>query len=150
MSGGKMNFSDTDKAWDWSESELYLGDPQDYIDRMVTNGFSMVYTRPNVLLLDLDGPEAMMQLTRNFDSFRKSYPVCKTRTWESQNHGRHVEITLQKDMDFLERLICQTYLGSDTVKEYLSMLRWQTTGGAVSFLAQPPKAQVTEVNYENT
>jgi hypothetical protein len=127
----------------------YALHPQSYIDEMLSKGFNMVYTTRKRLLLDLDTPEAIKRFYDNLHRFTWRYNVNRVTEWSSKSGNKHVVIELNDDMtDFMERLICQCYLGSDPTKEYLSMLRFTNSGGAVSFLAQPPGAKLTTKFYE--
>ena len=92
------------------------------------------------LLLDLDSEHAVQQFVRGLGLVDQEYHVRGVRIWESRHGHTHAVVELEKDLDFLERLLIQAALGSDGVRELLSHVRYFEGRGECSVLFKPVRS----------
>lgn len=85
--------------------------------------YDVIQSDSFTLLLDLDTPEAKAQYARVFPKFVEHYEPLSSNTWLSKSGNTHVSITLRDPLPLRERIALQAALGSDGVKEVLSLVR---------------------------
>lgn len=107
--------------------------------------FDVVQSTENTLLLDLDTKAARDQFNRVFPKVREHYSVSCLRTWRSKSGNTHREVVLRVDLPFTYRVALQAALGSDGVKEALSLQRYRNGCVEPSMLFRPKDAVITEV-----
>lgn len=108
-------------------------------------GFVVCRGAPDVLLLDLDSPEAVAQFERVFEAFARNFDFLGAERWKSKSGNTHIRIRLSKPWDIQTRLVLQAALGSDGVKEMLTMLRVWNGIEEPSMLFQPPGAVIESI-----
>jgi hypothetical protein len=105
---------------------------QGYIARMEAEGYRVVFPADNELQVDIDSDE-------QYAAFNKSWPIfCRdTQHYALEFPGkretpsrsglprRHITVTLPFEVTPEQRIAWQAALGSDPVRELLSMLRLQ-------------------------
>jgi hypothetical protein len=97
----------------------------DYVNRKKEEGFSIFYPEENELLLDIDSKKDLKHcklfLSRIKDELQDdiSHIITKSTT---PGHF-HVSIKFPKNITPIERIALQAILGSDRVREMLSLFR---------------------------
>jgi hypothetical protein len=99
--------------------------------------FDVVQSDATSLLLDLDTPEALAQYQRVLPKLLDNYDVVSTQSWLSKSGNTHVRIELGREMTLPERLALQAALGSDGVRELLSLRRFHNGIAEPSRLFRP-------------
>lgn len=99
--------------------------------------FDVVQSDATSLLLDLDTKEALAQYQRVLPKLFDNYHVVSTESWRSKSGNTHVRIELGRPMTFPERLALQAALGSDGVRELLSLKRYHNGISEPSRLFRP-------------
>lgn len=90
------------------------------------NNLVVVYPKPNQLFLDIDDDEALAKFYKVSSLLAAKYGRGYHRTITPSRSGgthRHVTITLEKDVTPMERITLQAILGSDPLRELLSLDR---------------------------
>lgn len=101
---------------------------EEFIMRMAEEGYIPRYPSPNELLIDIDNDTHWEAFVRSFDIFKREYPLeqsCKIYPSRSGLPCRHVIVQLPFKIDDWQRIALQAALGSDPVRELLSILRLQ-------------------------
>jgi hypothetical protein len=87
-------------------------------------GFEVIQSSRVHLLLDLDTQEAREQFDRVYGSLVTNFFVTGREEWKSKSGNTHMRITLAEPIDdAATRYAIQAALGSDGVKELLSIVR---------------------------
>jgi len=88
-------------------------------------GFDVVMGHDNLLLLDLDDKAARSTFDHNLDVVKRIFGVEKIDAWVSKSGGdhQHVAVTLKQKATILERVAIQAALGSDPIREILTLVR---------------------------
>lgn len=107
-----------------------------------SEGFTVVRGGPCVLVLDLDTPAAWEQYARVLVIVKRYMDVTAVEEWNSKSGNKHVRITLAEPWDITTRLLLQAALGSDGVKELLTVIRVWNGVDEPSMLFRPPNAEV--------
>ncbi len=96
------------------------------IDKAILEGFVIVRGNPRLLLLDLDTAEDYATFHRYRETVKELVGDFQSvEEWQSKSgNGRHVAITLDRDLSAAERILLQIFMGSDRIHELLSL----TTG----------------------
>lgn len=114
---------------DWQEvAEARSSDPnetrEEYVKRMEAAGFRIIYPAPNELQIDIDAPWQMVVHQKAMEIFRREYPGRPyTMTVSKSGKGHHVTIKMSWNMTDGERIAWQAALGSDPIRELLSLIR---------------------------
>lgn len=90
------------------------------------NNLVVVYPKPNQLFLDIDDDEALAKFDKVSSLLAAKYGGGYHHTITPSRSGgthRHVTITLEKDVTPMERITLQAILGSDPLRELLSLDR---------------------------
>lgn len=100
-------------------------DREEYINRMIEEGYAIVLPFANELQIDMDTEEHHQMFLKQIVSLEKEYPEISYKVAPSRNGlpGRHATITMPFSMDDLERIAWQSVLGSDPFREFMSMVR---------------------------
>lgn len=102
---------------------------EDFMARMIEEGYSIVLPKPNELQIDIDTDEQFAIFTRASESMAKNWwidsglPLVETHPSKSGLPCRHVTITLPFDVTPWQRIALQASLGSDPMRELLSSIR---------------------------
>lgn len=104
-----------------------------------------IVVRGNALriLLDLDEPEDEIFYDDMFPVICEHINLKEVKRWRSKNGGLHVEISSPRPLTIRTRLLIQACLGSDRVKEFLSLVRvWKKETDPVMLFK--PKTKVAK------
>ena len=129
--GTVMPFLDEMQLKEVLDTDPYREEREEYVKRMKADGFDIRYPESNELLIDLDSDKAFeefkvrisrvsYELEVNGEGAKLSYKVYPSKT---ECHY-HVIVTMPFDLDEpFERIALQAVLGSDPVREMLSIFR---------------------------
>lgn len=88
------------------------------------DGFSVIRTAPNLLLLDLDSEEAYQHYLRMIVRVREFMTVTKVGAWRSKSgNRRHVALQVDRSLPVGQRMLLQAILGSDLYRELYDLQR---------------------------
>lgn len=110
-----------------TEHNQYLGNltsehVEDRIREALKGGFGIVYSSPRTILLDLDDDESVTRYDKQIDMLAEHYGLYELESWKSKSGNKHVVLTLEAPIpDPKDRIILQLVLGSDPVREFLSL-----------------------------
>jgi hypothetical protein len=91
-----------------------------------SRGCAVVKPRPNELFVDIDSEEAMSTFRRQLEVFKRmhSHAIVRMGPSPSGLPGHfHIYVTLTRDVDAVTRILYQSLLGSDPMREILSYQR---------------------------
>jgi hypothetical protein len=118
-------------------------------EKAEAEGFTVVETTPTRLLIDLDGFRNAQMFLSGFQALADLLGDHTVAAWRSKDTGVHVQIQMEKEFEFPERLLLQMLLGSDPVRETLAAVMFadnerRDDDGALSMLFRPPGEDVTD------
>lgn len=96
------------------------------VKRAEEKGLVVRHPKANELFLDIDTPEQFAVFTRNVEVLKKFKPVKAVIDDPSSSGApgrRHVTVVLEEDITKVERVAFQAALGSDPMREMLSLAR---------------------------
>ncbi len=100
-------------------------------------GFTVINTAPDRLLLDLDDETAEKQFTTILPIIQSAYGLNVLDMWRSKSGiGKHVVLACVP-LSFRDRIGLQAVLGSDRKREALALLP-DRLENEISFLLRPP------------
>jgi hypothetical protein len=114
------------------DTDPYRESREDYVKRMEAEGFKIYYPEPNEVTVDLDSVEARKDFKTKIDRVRYeleinhagSYPPIEYEVKPSKTEGHyHAIVKMPFEIDKVERIALQAVLGSDPVREMLSIFR---------------------------
>jgi hypothetical protein len=105
----------------------------------VYGNVKVVRSNEVTLLLDLDSDEAVRQFDEVLPVVEAMYGPLKVEKWVSSGGNDHVRITLARPASVKTRLALQAMLGSDGIKEALSLKRVSEGQKEPSILFRPVK-----------
>lgn len=100
-------------------------DREAYIAEMKSLGFRIVIPKSNHLQIDIDTDAQFIIALAQIERLKKEYPDIRYFIRESRGGypGRHITVRMPFDMDDMERIAWQAALGSDPLRELLSLFR---------------------------
>lgn len=101
--------------------------------------FTIYHSGPAQLLLDLDGPEALEKYEKVYPILKPIFGLAKLSQWKSRNGNTHIVLTLSRRLNAEKRFLLQAALGSDLVKEALSLKRLDEGQDEPSILFRPKR-----------
>lgn len=108
-----------------------------------SEGLTVVSADDSTLLLDLDTAAAREQYERVLPSVQQYFDVTSIESWQSRGGNLHVKLTLGTPRPAYLRYALQAALGSDGVKETLTLMRELSGCGAQSsILFRPPRKKL--------
>lgn len=97
--------------------------------RAKEKGCEVVHPKDNELFLDIDKPEQLATFNRNFDLLHR-YELVEQHIVRPSSSGHpdrfHITVTLKESVTSFERIALQAALGSDPMREMLSLMRIYT------------------------
>ena len=86
----------------------------------------IVFPKSNELQIDIDNEHSYQVFKNQIVILRKYISVTNIEEHESKGGlpGRHITVTLFKDVTMIERLALQAMLGSDRIRELLGYIRY--------------------------
>lgn len=115
-------------------------------------GFKVLVAGDHDLFLDLDTEESWAHFPTQLAAFRNWFRVTKVEWWFSKNENHHVWIYLDWEHVVKEeqKLTLQLYLGSDPLKEFLTLVRLRSGMSNCIRLFRPKGALVHQFYMEPT
>lgn len=109
----------------YNENQLYnfRESRDEYIREMKDAGMVIHLPSPNELQLDIDYESQYNIYRKLIWILEREYGNCPTVVTVSKNGGLHIYITLPFEVNDYERIAYQAALGSDPVRELLSLVR---------------------------
>lgn len=140
-----LNFVEITKMCDTYRSE----ETRHKIAVMEKNGFKIIYTDENTILLDLDDNSSLEHYDMILPLIQKDMEIIEKQRWVSKSgKGLHVVLKTPDCLTPLERITLQSILGSDRKREYLSFdsIRrdLEPEPKYISILFQPPEVSVND------
>ncbi len=114
------------------------------IEQAEAEGMTVVKSSPTLLLIDLDDDEAdayFMERIQLVTDALNEHNVILTEVsrWPSKSgKGLHIKMKLSQPLGVITRLLLQACLGSDRLREFLSLLRKWDGCAEPSLLFKPP------------
>lgn len=107
------------------------------------NGFTVIRGDAWSLLLDLDTEQQRAQYEAVLPHFEQNYAIEEIQSWPSKSGHRHTRIKLYTPIsEPAMRYALQAALGSDPVREMLSIVRLRNGVPEPSMLFKPGPAKV--------
>lgn len=136
----------TDNLKDLTTDEQHYDDTARTIEALTELAHSrecdLVEANDSLLLIDLDSAEAVEDFHDNYEWFNERSWLGKATFWKSRNDGTHIQIELTTPRPLVERVLLQRLLGSDPVRESLTLLRIWRVGSDPVVLFRPRGAEV--------
>lgn len=125
------------------ESTLTPGAVEEAMRCAEANGFEVVRSSPTALLLDLDTLDQLAQYEAVKLALLRNVQVDGIDHWRSKSGNKHVHIRLVEPIeDPAKRYALQAALGSDPVKEMLSIFRLLNGVREPSMLFKPKQEEL--------
>jgi hypothetical protein len=126
MNIDKENIDISELEWTELDQSKYANEKrEDYIKRMEEQGYKIVIPTESQLQIDIDSDghykvykEMIKLLLRDYESV-----IIEEHPSRNGLPGRHITLTIPFFVDAVQRIAWQTVLGSDPVREYLSLQR---------------------------
>lgn len=114
-----------DELMEALESEEYLESREKYVARKMGEGFKIFTPSVYELALDIDSQEAWETFLVRWKRMFDEGIVGDYKVFDSSTPGhKHIIVKIGMNLDPLERIAFQAVLGSDLVREFLSILRY--------------------------
>jgi hypothetical protein len=102
-------------------------------------GLKMVVPRPNQLTIDLDEPTVPLSFYQTLDKLSRLWDLRIEKITSSKSGNKHIYLKTGENFTPAEKIAIQAILGSDPVREFLSLYRAQHSNlGAPSLLFEVP------------
>ena len=130
------------------KTDDYCKEFETVIKEKQREGITVIRSNPYQLLIDLDNKESIEIFHEMFSRLQDIYPVKSCEYWKSKSKKNyHVYIQLGINLSIEERIALQTILGSDKLREFLSLMRVRYLKIAEPSLLFRPKDVIVK-NYE--
>jgi hypothetical protein len=100
---------------------------KDHHERMAmhakNNGLYVVYPKPNELFVDIDTEDQAERMLSRVTSLDYLIEVRRKISTSGSPHA-HIVVTLDRNVGPMWRIILQWWLGSDPMREWMSLKRW--------------------------
>jgi len=116
----------------------YHENRKEYMDRMMQQGYKIVMPEPNEIQIDIDSRYQQKVFTEQLDILRREFGDLEIIQTESKGGppGKHYRIFFIRDLSPIERIAYQAALGSDPIKELLSIFRLEKGDDHPSLLVE--------------
>ncbi len=97
------------------------------IEEALINNLLVVYPAEDELQIDIDNEHSYLVYVKQMDIMKKYLGAIETKV-EASRSGlpkRHITVKLNHSVTMLERIALQACLGSDRVRELLSLVQYQ-------------------------
>lgn len=100
---------------------------KDFMDKAVTDGFVISLPKENELQVDIDSDNQLKAFENNFNRLCQSLhqDIYQVRTQSKSGKGFHIRVLMPWPLEPVERIAWQACLGSDPVREILSLIRFR-------------------------
>jgi hypothetical protein len=125
------------------QAEKYAEKREQYVERMAAEGFVIMVPENDELMLDIDAEEDFVFFGRAILRLIEEFPSVSFRVnfSKSGKPHRHVVVKMPFPLDAVQRIAFQAVLGSDRVREMLSLLRYHNGDPCPTLLAERTDTQ---------
>lgn len=102
----------------------------------------------NELLIDIDNKEAQEQFDRVYPIVDRYYGIVNIQSWKSKSGNKHIKVILRESVPISWKLVLQAALGSDPIKEVISLKRFEMNCPVPSTLFKPKDAEIVDEIWE--
>lgn len=103
--------------------ELVMSGHGESAERAIAQGFTVVQSTEQTLLIDLDFATDLPKFERTLAWMQNYLPLRETDRWRSKSgRGWHIVVESTEEMSPVERLLLQACLGSDLRREFYGLL----------------------------
>jgi hypothetical protein len=134
----ELNINEGMRHW---EREVYQENRKQYVNRMIEEGYEVIYPEDNEIQIDIDSDEQNERFLKQFEILEREFGYIKTISTISKNGlpGRHYRLFFKRNLSHIERIAYQAALCSDPVKELLSIFRLERGDDYPSLLVEVKK-----------
>jgi hypothetical protein len=130
-----------------SGSSLNQEELNAHVAEAEANGFETVRADDSTLLLDLDNEYALAQYDRVLPTIMQHFGPVGIDRWHSKSGNTHIRVRLGTPQPWAVRYALQAALGSDGVRDVLSVLQMQNGCDEASILFKPTEASANLQHY---
>ncbi len=87
------------------------------------NNLKVIKGNPHTILLDLDDDASELHYRKTLPKVQEHLEIFQDGEWRSEHGGLHVRLRTARKLSVRSRLLIQACLGSDRLKEFLSLTR---------------------------
>lgn len=109
------------------------------IEKAISEGFEIIRSDNNTILLDIDNPESMERFHYFYEKIYDSFDLRVSKTWKSRHGNYHIVIECSISMPFPNRVAIAACLGSDPIREALAIRMYMDGINEPSVLFKPPE-----------
>jgi hypothetical protein len=111
----------------------------------VPEGCKAVFRKSNTIQVDIDSPTIPDSLRTGIKAVNDFFPVEEVFSWRSKSGNNHVEVRLKSSISDQTAIALQLYLGSDPIRELISIARAQGGVTPASLLHKPDSSLSQEI-----
>ena len=129
-------------------TEKYRESREEYMARKEEEGYKIFLPGPNELLLDIDDQESFEEFKIRFgrlsdEIYSDGGGLPSYEEFNSKTEGhKHICVTMPFEVNNIERICLQALLGSDHVREILSLFRYWRKDPHPTLLARKEETDV--------
>jgi hypothetical protein len=117
------------ESYDWKYTQA--------IDEFKATGGTVIQSKPNLILLDLDDEASVVHYETHLPLIQERFNLLELSRYKSQS-GIGTHVILHSDtLEFLQRILIQSVLGSDRKREALALLMFNDGIKNPSWLFRP-------------
>lgn len=110
-----------------------------FVERMKGEGLEVHLPDDDMLFIDIDNKDQLLVFRRCYPIFARDVSVVETLATVSKSGiGIHVRIKMKGKLSHEERIAWQAALGSDPVRELLSMIRYHNSDDHPTLFVEKP------------
>ncbi len=139
-----MKITDIEEHADVEEYE-FNETREEFIARMIDEGFMVVEPKPNELFIDIDNDEQYRIFNKNFEILQREYKsacISYDKPSKSGLPRRHIIVCMPWRLRDIERIAWQGALGSDPTRELVSCIRLKRDTVKPTIFIEKPEGQV--------
>lgn len=119
----------------------FILEREKYFNQVESEGKVIKIPERHQLQIDIDSEEQASIFKTNINIIRRYYDFTITEVRNSPSGGLHIYIDTPFDMDAAERIAWQAALGSDPIRELLSLVRMSNNIMYPTLLVEPKKEE---------
>jgi len=131
------------------DADPYIERSAKYIERMEKEGYVVVTPGRTEVQVDIDSKEQYAVFLKQLDALEKRGSVARVIMTISKSGGRHFRVFLHREINKVERIAIQAALGSDPLRELLSMFQYWDGDPIPSLMAERKEAEQYEITYNS-
>lgn len=118
---------DVAKAIHCDKDTYYKLSREELCGKAASEGFKVIFSDSTTLLIDIDDDDHLAMFNARIDRIESEITGIESIEEYTSSSGephKHIIVRMKDEMDILDRLFLQIFLGSDPTREYLSYLRY--------------------------